>query len=257
MNLQDLDAIEMPEIKKITDRISYVPATLKPLSSDIGIVRGDSRLYLYDVGSTLPDLKFINSLPDDKAIVISHFHGDHTWWLTDHKHGEHGVANDDNISTDYRRPGYSDLYVSTVSARYCSTVTACSTDVDEDVSGEPESAEMFRDCTIVKSPVLIEDGVRIEIVPVPCTHCKGSLVMVVDDEYAFVGDSTYPNKINGVTFYNAQLLQSEIEVLESLKAGYFLLSHDSRFIRPKNVILRQLKAIYGKWDKTDHLIRIS
>lgn len=237
MNLHDMNNIELPEIKEITDRISYVPATLKPLSSDIGIVRGDSRLYLYDVGSTLPDLKLLNSLPDNKAIVISHFHGDHTWWLSDHKHGEHGVADDDNISTEYTRPSYSNLYVSRVSAGYT-------------------SAENDSHTVTVSSETAIKDGVDLRIIPIPCTHCKGSLALSVNDEYVFLGDSTYANKVNGVTFYNAQLLKSEIEVLEEIKAEHFLLSHDRKFIRPKKAIIRELKAIYGKWDHVDHLIRL-
>ena len=236
MDLRDLEGIELPEIKKITDRISYVPASMNPLSSDIGIVRGDSRLYLYDVGSSLPALKLLQELPDSKAVVISHFHGDHTWWLSDHKHGEHGVANDDNISTDYERPRYSSLYVSKISAQYT----------------EPHDDRTV----LVTEPVSIDDGVRIDIIPLPCTHAKGSLCMLVDSEYAFLGDSTYANKVNGVTFYNAQLLKSEIEILEALPAEFFLLSHDSKFVRPKKVILRQLKAVYSRWDKTDSLIRL-
>lgn len=236
MDLRDLQNIELPEIKKITERISYVPATLKPLSSDIGIVNGDSRLYLFDVGSSLPDLKLLQKLPGTKSIIISHFHGDHTWWLSDHKHGEHGVASDDNISTDYTRPDYSSLYVSKTSAQYT----------------KPHDERTV----IVTGPVTIEDGVRLDIVPLPCTHSKGSLCLMVDNTYAFLGDSTYANKVNGVTFYNAQLLKSEIEILESLPADNFFLSHDAKFIRPKKVILRQLKAIYDSWDKTDSLIRL-
>lgn len=236
MNLRDLEAVELPEIRQISDRISYIPATMNPLSSDIGIVTGNSRQYLFDVGSSLPALKFLQKAPDTKAIVISHFHGDHTWWLSDHKHGEHGVAVDDNISTDYERPGYSTLYVSKTSARY---------------TGPHDERTV-----IVNERFSVDDGVHLDIVPLPCTHCKGSLCLVVDNEFAFVGDSTYANKVNGVTFYNAQLLKAEIEILESLPADYFLLSHDSKFIRPKKVILRQLKSIYSGWDKTDSLIRL-
>lgn len=239
MDLTDLEKIEMPDIKQVNDVISYVPASMNPLSSDIGIVRGTERTYLYDVGSSLPALKYINSLPDNKAIIISHFHGDHTWWLSDHTHGEHGVASDDNISTNYNRPRFSALYVSNESYKHT---------VPKDKPTDPVE--------LVKEKVVIDDGVHLEIIPIPCTHCKGSLILTVDGEYAFLGDSTYANRVNGVTYYNAQLLKSEIEVLEALPQEKFLLSHDNKFVRPKKAVLRQLKSIYDSWDKTDSLIRL-
>lgn len=239
MDLTDLEKIELPEMRSINDVISYIPACMKPLSSDIGIVRGNDRVYLYDVGSSLPALKYVNTAPANKAIIISHFHGDHTWWLSDHSHGEHGVASDDNISTDYERPHFSTLYVSKESYRHT---------VPKDKPTDPVS--------IVNERITIDDGVHLEIIPLPCTHCKGSLVLSVNNEYAFLGDSTYPNKVDGVTFYNAQLLKQEIDILEALEAEYFLLSHDNKFVRPKKVVLRQLKTVYAGWDRTDSLIRL-
>lgn len=235
MNLHDLAEINLPEIRQITDRISYVPASMNPLSSDIGIVRGNERLYLYDTGSSLPCLKYLQSLSADKAFVISHFHGDHTWWLSDHKHGEHGVANDDNISTDYDSPKYSSLYVSPQSARY--------------ISANLET-------TIITDSIVIDDGIRLEIKPLPCTHCKGSLMLIVDNKYAFLGDATYANKVDGVTFYNSQLLKSEIDILENTDVDFFLLSHDAKFVRPKAVVLRQLQTIYSHRTPGDSLIRL-
>ena len=239
MDIKDLINVEMPEVLPVGEHIARVPASMNPLSSDIGIVYGSERTYLYDVGSSLPALKFVNSVPDNKAIVISHFHGDHTWWLSDHTHGEHGVANDDNISTNYDRPRFSNLYVSKESYKHT---------VPKDKPTDP--------VTLVSERTVIDDGVHLEIVPLPCTHCKGSLVLTVDDDYAFLGDSTYPNKVNGVTYYNAQLLKTEIEILESLRQENFLLSHDDKFVRPKKVVLRQLKSVYDSWDKTDSLIRL-
>lgn len=281
MELIDLARIPLPEIKTVSDRISYVPATLRPLSSDIGIIKGDSKIYVYDTGSTLPALKLLQELPDDKAFIISHFHGDHTWWLSDHKHGEHGVADDDNISTSYTRPSFEKLYVSALTSKYVAKHSPeksfdrtgleddCSCDIPVNADACPEAqgtettdterivnAAFLGSTVVVQSPLVIEDGVRLEILPLPCTHCKGSLALSIDDTYCFVGDATYPNKVNNVTFYNAQLLQKEIEVLEAIKADNLLLSHDSKFVRPKKAVLRQLKATYDKWDKTDSLIRL-
>lgn len=58
----------------INDKISYIEATEKPLSADIGIIRDGGDTWLFDVGDgadCLPEL-------EDKALVVlSHFHRDH------------------------------------------------------------------------------------------------------------------------------------------------------------------------------------
>ena len=226
IELKDLPSYGLPEIKEINDRISYIPACEKPLSADVIIVRGDSRTYLYDVGSTLECLNFLYSLPDDKVIALSHFHGDHTWWLGTHRPGDSEMGPEDNVSPYYERPKYGRLYVSKQSAKYTN-------------GGD-----------IVTEPVVIEDGVKIEIAPIPSTHAKGSLAMTVNDDIVFVGDATYSASDKDGVFYNAQLLQEEIAFLEASPAQKIFLSHEKRPIKPKAVILRQLSMILGKWDKT-------
>lgn len=60
---------------KINNKISYVPASDDPLSADIGIIKDNGSLWLYDVGDNE------NTAADpgaDCCIVLSHFHADHT-----------------------------------------------------------------------------------------------------------------------------------------------------------------------------------
>ena len=98
-------------------------------------------------------------------------------------------------------------------------------------------------------PVIIEDGVKIEIAPMPSSHSKGTLVLIVDDELIFLADAAYSAKDSNGAFYNAQLLQEEIAFLESIPASKVFLSHEKRPVRPKKVILRQLRMVLEKWDK--------
>lgn len=102
---------------------------------------------------------------------------------------------------------------------------------------------------------MIDDGVHLEIIPMPSTHAKGCLALMVDDEYLFMGDATYPMQKDGHTVFNSQLLKAQIDLLASLPADKLLLSHDDKFIRPKKVVLRQLGAVYGKRSKDDPYIR--
>lgn len=219
----------MEEIR-ITERISYLPATDEPLSSDVGIIRGDSRLYLFDVGSGAEMLeavrKVIASEPEKETVVIiSHFHADH-------------LDNIGNIP-------YSGLYVGSHTAKYT------------------------RGGEIVDKPVWINDGIKLVISPVTASHCKGSLMLCVDDKYLFIGDSAYcmakrekpaAQGTEGSTaestaqraepviryVYNTQLLHDEIKELEDMPAEFIMTSHEKRFIKPKEAVVRMLKAVYAK-----------
>ena len=225
MELKDLPSYGLPGLITVNDRISYIPACEKPLSSDVGVIRGDKKIYLFDVGSTVQNLNYLYSLPDDKEIIISHFHADHTWWLETHRLGDTDMSENDNISPCYERPLYEKRYVSKQSAKYTG-------------GGD-----------IVTDPVSIEDGVKLTIAPIPSSHSKGSLALIVNDEIAFLGDATYSTADKTGPFYNAQLLQEEIAFLERIPAGKVFLSHERRPVKPKEVIIRQLKMILGKWDK--------
>lgn len=59
----------------ISPRIRYRPATDDPLSADIGIVRTESGVWLFDVGA---DPRAVEGLDGEYRVVLSHFHADHT-----------------------------------------------------------------------------------------------------------------------------------------------------------------------------------
>ncbi len=247
----------MPEIK-ITDRISYIPSCERPLSGEVGIVRGDRFTYIFDTGSTRENLDFLYSLNGQCDIIISHFHGDHTWWLTSHKPGDEGVDTTDSISLTYEKPKFRRVYVGSFTKKYIPEGTAVTAPTlissrsglrfsSEERLIQGEETIHTENTVIEEKSTLCDkyDGVRIEVIPMPNSHCKGSLMMMVDDEYAFIGDSSYCMTKNGRACYNAQLLKDEIELLERIPADKLLVSHDRKFIRDKAVVLRQLKTIYS------------
>ncbi|MCR5323260.1 MAG: MBL fold metallo-hydrolase [Lachnospiraceae bacterium] len=247
----------MPEIK-ITDRISYIPSCEKPISGDVGIVRGDKITYIYDTGSIPETLDFLHSLDGQCDIVISHFHGDHTWWLTPHKRGDEGVEEGDEISLVYERPKFRRLYVGALTKKYIpdgqvitgpttiSSRSGLNFNAEERVISEPINESITEPVTgPIAGPTSLYDGVKVDIYPIPNSHCKGALLMMVDNEYAFIGDSSYCMTKDGKACYNAQLLKEEIELLERIPADKLLVSHDRKFLRDKAVVIRQLKSIYS------------
>ena len=211
-------------LKNLTENISVLPASSNPLSADVGIVYGRERVYLYDVGANEYSMNYINGIDKKKSVILSHFHKDHM--------GNIGLIN-------------------------CNTVYGGRETIKhlpdnifrEGIKHPSDSIGTIQNICVTES-VHIDDGVHIEIVPIPSTHAKGSLAMCVNEEYTFLGDATYTAMIKGQTCYNAQLLKSQIEVLDSLKSRYFLLSHDEQFVYEKQEIIGSLKNIYDSRDKS-------
>ncbi len=58
----------------ITENISYIESSREPLSADIGIIRTENAVWLFDVGN---GDGCISSLDGDYNVVLSHFHADH------------------------------------------------------------------------------------------------------------------------------------------------------------------------------------
>ena len=109
---------------------------------------------------------------------------------------------------------------------------------------------------VVESDLYIDDGVKIHFFPLPSTHAKGSLGMEVDETYAFLGDGIYPMQKNGQALYNANLLADQLRVLRSLRAPYFLLSHDDPFVHRKEEVIAELEAIYARRQSQSMYIEI-
>ncbi|MBP5329362.1 MAG: MBL fold metallo-hydrolase [Spirochaetaceae bacterium] len=61
----------------ITDNISYLPASTKPLSCDVIFIKTENATWIYDVGVTSTACELINNISGPKNIVLSHFHPDH------------------------------------------------------------------------------------------------------------------------------------------------------------------------------------
>lgn len=222
----------MPKIVKLNDRIQYLQVSYDPLSADVVAVRGDSAWWIFDVGACDMAVDFINALPrnpanDDavslkKNIVISHFHRDHLLNVVRHCNGE--------VSLDFDT-----LYVGLHASK---------------VVGEMSDREKVA----VTSPLSFDDGMHIEILPIPNSHAKGSLILVVDD-FVFLGDATYPMVGHGEPdVYNVQILGEQIRFLKSLAQTRFCLSHKRGLVRDRNSVIQFLESVYARRQKNENYI---
>lgn len=99
---------------------------------------------------------------------------------------------------------------------------------------------------VVEAVCTPEAGVR--LFPLPSSHAKGCLGMEIGGKYAFLGDGTYCAMREGRPAYNVSLLAELLRTLRSLDAPWFLLSHDSAFVRKKEEVLAELEEIYARRD---------
>ena len=233
----------MTKIVKLTDRIRYLQMSYEPLSADVVAVRGDSAWWIFDVGACDEAVDFINALqrssessthldtseciknatvPLKKNIVISHFHRDHLLNVVRHCNGE--------VSLDFDT-----LYVGSHASK---------------VVGEMSGREKIT----VTSPLSFDDGVHIEILPIPNSHAKGSLALIADD-YVFLGDATYPMVGHGEPdVYNVQILEQQIKLLKSLNASRFCLSHKRGLVRDKSSVIQFLESVLARRQKNENYI---
>ena len=233
----------MTKIVKLTDRIRYLQMSYEPLSADVVAVRGDSAWWIFDVGACDEAVDFINALPRSsessthldtseciknatvplkKNIVISHFHRDHLLNVVRHCNGE--------VSLDFDT-----LYVGSHASK---------------VVGEIAGHEKIT----VTSPLSFDDGVHIEILPIPNSHAKGSLALIADD-YVFLGDATYPMVGHGEPdVYNVQILEQQIKLLKSLNASRFCLSHKRGLVRDKSSVIQFLESVLARRQKNENYI---
>ena len=151
-------------------------------------------------------LSNIEGLNDEYIVVLSHFHLDH-------------IGNLEKLKIKQ-------LYVSKETYKHLSI-----------------NVKEYCVIVIVESDIYL-DGLH--IFNIPSSHCKGSLGLEVDQEYAFLGDSLYCKYSNSQQTYNVQLLNEEITKLKSLKANNFLLSHKEGLIISKDAAIAKLNAIYQR-----------
>lgn len=237
----------MIEPIKITENISYIKASDNPLSADVVLAEGREYLYVFDVGNDEQVAEYLNSLPKSKRVILSHFHADHM--------GNVGRVNWNNVFFGANTEKYFQQYIPDYAKqRFAELPGALTGALDGKI---PEKCCTFPRYVTVFDTIKIQDGISIEIHHVPNSHAKGALLMQVNEEYIFIGDSLY-SKVEGDTYvYNAQLLKEEIELLKKLQGTKIFSSHEDRPIKEKAGVVRFLEQIYAKREKNDAYIRVS
>jgi len=70
-------------LNTLCEGIRYLPASEDPLSADVFFIEGEACTYVYDVGSCEAALQALRSEEKPLAVILSHFHQDHTGNIRD------------------------------------------------------------------------------------------------------------------------------------------------------------------------------
>lgn len=239
---------------KITEQISYIKASDNPLSADVILVDGQEYLYIFDVGNNEQVAECLNAIPKKKRVILSHFHTDHM--------GNIGRVDWESVYFGANTEKYFQHYIPDYAAQRFAELPAAlagalSKEAAEESRVTVQNEKKLPRYVTVFDTVKIQDGVALEIHHVPNSHAKGSLLLQVNDEFIFVGDSLY-SKVEGDCYvYNAQLLKEEIELLKRLPGTNIFSSHEERPVKAKAGVVRFLEQIYAKREKNDAYIRVS
>ena len=236
----------MVERIKITDTISYIKASEEPLSADVGMMEGEEYLYLFDVGNGEEVAEYINAIPKKKRVILSHFHPDHM--------GNIGRIPFETVFFGVNTEKYFQNYIANYVQERFQELPGALVKVFGDTENDRKTG--FVKYETVLAPVQIEDGVGISIYPVPNSHAKGSLLLQVDGEYIFIGDSLYSKVQDNKYVYNAQLLKEEMELLKKLPGEHIFSSHEKNPLKEKKGVVRFLEQIYERRQKNDAYIHI-
>ncbi|MBQ7641649.1 MAG: MBL fold metallo-hydrolase [Acholeplasmatales bacterium] len=96
---------------------------------------------------------------------------------------------------------------------------------------------------VIKEELEISDGIDLKIIPIPNSHSKGALCLLINEEYLLIGDSLEGNRYG----LNQNSLKDEIALLEKLNFKYILTGHESE-IYLKDDVIKTLKYYYSKRD---------
>ena len=120
---------------------------------------------------------------------------------------------------------------------------------DEDLYVGDYTAKYYGGGTVIKEPMHIEDGVFMDIFPLPSSHAKGSLTIVVNKSVILLGDGCYSNNKG----YNVSLLHDMIKILKAAEFTTAIKSHESKEYS-KEELIEELETIYSLREKNNPYI---
>lgn len=237
-------------LKKITNRVYYLPHEEETDRPVLGYIKGDKYSLAIDAGNSKDHVnKFYDSLKQsgfDKPdlTVITHWHWDHTFGM----HAIEGKSISCNSTNqkliEVSKWGWSDEDMS-LRLKTGEDIEFC----DKYIKVEYENRN---DIKVVTSDIIFDGSMIIDLGGIHCVlmhvvspHSSDSvLVYIPEERVLFAGDSNCEDFYDNNGEYDKEKLQSFIKTIKEIQFDIYIMSHDN--VETKESILGYLQDILSK-----------
>ncbi len=255
-------------IKKLTDRIYYMPHKEDTDRPSLGLICGNKYSLIVDSGNSPSHAKeFISEIksmdiPPLKYLVLTHYHWDHIFGIR-----KMNLITIANKNTKEKIDGMKKLKWDDASLEEYLDSERFSDFTIECIKKEIPKRDRF---AIGDLDIIYKDSIEIDLGELKCivkeiggSHTDDSSVIYIPEEKVlFLGDCIYGRRYNGVYGYTKEKLFPMIDEIEKYDANYYIISHQDVYNKSQiHELWNQLKLaeqIVGKnWSIEDIKKRFS
>ncbi|WP_432665598.1 MBL fold metallo-hydrolase [Wukongibacter baidiensis] len=219
-------------IKKLTDRVFYMPHSEETDRPSLGLICGNKYSLIVDSGNSpkharefLSEIEALD-IPPVRYLVITHWHWDHIFGI---KEMDLVTIAHENIKEDFEKMKKYNWDDASLEG-YIKDGTFSDFTVEFIKKEMPDRKEL----SIGDLDIIIKDSIEIDLGGVTCiikgvegSHTDDSLVVYAPEEkVVFLGDCVYGTKYNGVYGYTKEKLFPMIEKIEEFDAEHYIISHE-------------------------------
>ncbi len=219
------------ELKKISDRVYYLPGEEENDRPILGYIKGDKYSLAVDAGNSSKHVeKFYNELRNANLrlpdyTVITHWHWDHTFGM----HAVSGKTISGHLTNEKLKEvatwGWSDNDMKD-RLETGKDIEMCDRCIKIEYSNREEITVITSDIELSGSLKINLGGIYCEIMEANAPHSVDSVLIYVPEEKTiFVGDAGYEDFYNNCGKYDKYKLKNYIELIRGFDFNIYIAAH--------------------------------
>jgi glyoxylase-like metal-dependent hydrolase (beta-lactamase superfamily II) len=220
-------------IKKLTDRVYYMPHEDETDRPVLGLVCGDEYSLVVDAGNSpkharefLDEIAALEVSPV-KYVVITHYHWDHSFGIKEMGLTTIGHQKTKEILWNRKEDTFDDISLEQYEAEgiYSKGAIRC---IKNEIPDRKHFSIKGIEIDYKEELEIDLGGIQCVIKAVEGSHTEDSTILYVpQEEVMFLGDCIYTSTKNGKACYQKEKLFSMMEKIEQYEAKYYICSHET------------------------------